>query len=162
MAMTGTSLFVLILIFAPVIETLLERPVGIGSIAWLVFRPLCHQDPARSFWIAGQPLPVCARCLGIYIGGFLGLVLFGPIRGISTRSPFPRAWLIMFLIPLLADGAINALGILTTPLYIRALTGFGAGTVTAGALIPGINQLLDMIHLTHISPSEKITGDQYA
>ncbi len=36
------------------------------------FSRICHQDPARSFWIAGVPLAVCARCLGIYAGAALG------------------------------------------------------------------------------------------
>ncbi|MBI2678989.1 MAG: DUF2085 domain-containing protein [Candidatus Koribacter versatilis] len=36
------------------------------------FSIVCHQDPARSFWIAGAPIAVCVRCLGIYLGGALG------------------------------------------------------------------------------------------
>lgn len=48
---------------------------GYVLAAWGVyqfFAPVCHQDAARSFWIAGVPLPVCARCLGIYIGATVG------------------------------------------------------------------------------------------
>ena len=36
------------------------------------FSVVCHQDPARSFWIAGAPVAVCARCLGIYLGAVAG------------------------------------------------------------------------------------------
>lgn len=32
------------------------------------FSNLCHQHPARSFWINGQPMAVCSRCFGIYAG----------------------------------------------------------------------------------------------
>ncbi|MGH9510233.1 MAG: DUF2085 domain-containing protein [Terriglobales bacterium] len=35
---------------------------------------VCHQDPARSFWIAGAPVAVCTRCLGIYLGAVAGLL----------------------------------------------------------------------------------------
>lgn len=35
------------------------------------FRTLCHQDPARSFWINGKPMAVCSRCYGIYTGFFV-------------------------------------------------------------------------------------------
>ena len=38
----------------------------------LFFSPVCHQDPARSFWIFGAPVAVCARCLGIYLGAAAG------------------------------------------------------------------------------------------
>ena len=39
------------------------------------FSRLCHQDPARSFFIGGAPVAVCARCLGIYCGVALGMFL---------------------------------------------------------------------------------------
>ena len=41
------------------------------AIFWF-FSPVCHQDRARSFWILGAPVAVCARCLGIYLGAALG------------------------------------------------------------------------------------------
>ena len=40
------------------------------------FLQLCHQMPERSFWIGGQPMAVCSRCLGIYtafLAGWLAL-----------------------------------------------------------------------------------------
>jgi len=39
------------------------------------FSVVCHQDPARSFWIAGAPVAVCVRCLGIYLGAALGALV---------------------------------------------------------------------------------------
>ncbi len=39
------------------------------------FSVVCHQDPARSLWIAGAPVAVCARCLGIYLGAIAGAVV---------------------------------------------------------------------------------------
>jgi hypothetical protein len=29
---------------------------------------ICHQRPERSFHLLGTQLPVCARCMGIYVG----------------------------------------------------------------------------------------------
>lgn len=78
------------------------------------------------------------------------------MRGIETRNSFPRNWLIICLVPFLADGTANALGLFATPAIIRALTGLAAGMVTAGALIPGVNQMLDIIQY------KPRTGDQYA
>lgn len=43
--------------------------------AWAIrefFSRVCHQDPARSFWVWGVPVAVCARCFGIYLGAAVG------------------------------------------------------------------------------------------
>ena len=39
------------------------------------FSYVCHQDPGRSFWLAGAPVAVCVRCLGIYVGAAAGALL---------------------------------------------------------------------------------------
>ncbi len=39
------------------------------------FSLVCHQRPERCFWIFGAPVAVCARCLGIYLGAAVGLLL---------------------------------------------------------------------------------------
>jgi uncharacterized membrane protein len=39
------------------------------------FSRLCHQDPSRSFVVAGSAVAVCVRCLGIYWGAALGMVV---------------------------------------------------------------------------------------
>jgi len=36
---------------------------------------ICHQRPERSFHLLGTPLPVCARCAGIYAGAAITVVL---------------------------------------------------------------------------------------
>ena len=46
------------------------------------FSVVCHQDPARSFWIAGAPIAVCTRCLGIYLGAVAGAWISAPRRAI--------------------------------------------------------------------------------
>lgn len=38
-----------------------------------VCAPTCHQRVERSFFFKNYQLPVCARCLGIYIGLFTSL-----------------------------------------------------------------------------------------
>jgi uncharacterized membrane protein len=39
------------------------------------FSRLCHQDPSRSFVVAGSAVAVCVRCLGIYSGTALGMMV---------------------------------------------------------------------------------------
>ena len=37
---------------------------------------VCHQLPDRSFFLNGRPLPVCARCTGLYLGGMIGFAVW--------------------------------------------------------------------------------------
>src|SRR5208283_1223191 len=39
------------------------------------FALVCHQRLERSFWMFGGAVAVCSRCLGIYLGAAIGLLL---------------------------------------------------------------------------------------
>src|SRR6516225_10755675 len=39
------------------------------------FALVCHQQPERSFFLFGGSVAVCARCLGIYLGAAVGLLV---------------------------------------------------------------------------------------
>lgn len=75
-------------------------PVALASAAiaapWLMFHSpalalalqrgfslVCHQQPERSFALFGGTVAVCARCLGIYLGAALGMLM---------RIPRDLAW----------------------------------------------------------------------
>ena len=45
---------------------------------WDVYRPLCHQEAARSLAHDGLQMMVCSRCAGIYLGIALGV--WSPFR----------------------------------------------------------------------------------
>jgi hypothetical protein len=51
------------------------------------FAAVCRQIPARSFEWFGRPLPVCARCLGVYAG-----LLAASIR--PPRMPAAAVWVL--------------------------------------------------------------------
>ncbi len=61
----GSALIIAVFLFWPPI-TLLDKAQAIGYA-------ICHQIPARTFFIDGYPLPLCARCTGIYLGALMGL-----------------------------------------------------------------------------------------
>lgn len=97
----------------------------------LFFSPVCHQDPARSFWVFGGPVAVCARCLGIYLGAAAG-----------AWVPAPRRVLLSGLV---LFAAINLADVLTeaaawhenwklTRFFLGALLGLAAGSLVANSL----------------------------
>jgi uncharacterized membrane protein len=70
------ALTVLVLALAPLAAPLLAATHPVTALLIRsFFSRLCHQDPGRSFVIAGSPVAVCVRCLGIYCGVALGMFL---------------------------------------------------------------------------------------
>lgn len=55
---------------------------------------MCHQQSERCFFILGQPLGLCARCLGIYLGFALCSKNIGKLR----RSSYLYYLSIIFII----------------------------------------------------------------
>lgn len=46
-----------------------------GTTVYFLADPVCHQLPERCLNINKLPMPVCARCFAIYLGGFIIFVL---------------------------------------------------------------------------------------
>lgn len=71
MALTwGALLWLAILLLAPLTARAGEAPLFYASV-YRTAAAVCHQRPERSFDLAGVPLPVCARCIGLYASGAL-------------------------------------------------------------------------------------------
>jgi len=49
-----------------------DIPLAFSSTFFATF---CHQEPDRSWDLFGSQLPICVRCLGFYLGGFIACVL---------------------------------------------------------------------------------------
>jgi uncharacterized membrane protein len=63
----------------------------LGAVLYVVGGLVCHQQAERSFHLAGSQLPVCARCLGLYAGGAVGLAFWAIAAPRARRVPAPRA-----------------------------------------------------------------------
>jgi uncharacterized membrane protein len=70
---------------------LASRPVRSASSRaaigpYLIGRAVCHQRAVRSFAINRIPLPVCARCTGLYLGAPMGLLAALLLPGARRRA----------------------------------------------------------------------------
>lgn len=81
----------------------------------------CHQRKDRSIWFFGLERIFCSRCLGIIIGGFIGI--FFAILGYTLDAFFSG----LFLLPLIIDGLYQATGKRESTNLIRLITGFFFG-----------------------------------
>lgn len=109
-----------------------------GAFVHQMFSPFCHQIIDRSFQIGGFPFAVCARCTGAYAGFALGIMLYSFFRDVGEVRMPHRLWLLIALTPMALDGLGNLLGVFSSPMALRALTGAVAGAATACFILPGL------------------------
>lgn len=75
-----------------------------NGIYW-VFHNLCHLLPSRAYFVAGEQVCLCHRCLAIYGSIFLGGVIFSFVR--HTLKPLPPKWFLLFVMPMALDGGMG-------------------------------------------------------
>ena len=97
-----------------------------ASMKWrLAFRMLCHGLAERCFALWSVPMPICARCVAIYIGFFTGLVAFMAWPFISERVM--RFVAVASLLPLAIDGLTQLARLRESTNGLRFATGIVAG-----------------------------------
>ncbi|MGE5789148.1 MAG: DUF2085 domain-containing protein [Myxococcales bacterium] len=119
---TVVRLLMLLLALVPLMVPLLE------SVSWLrhvgqLLRSLyglqCHQSPARSWNVQGAALPVCSRCLGIYVGLGLASALDRP----RLRRDEYKAWIFIGAALLGCDVLTEWVGLRPAQAGLRFVTG---------------------------------------
>jgi uncharacterized membrane protein len=109
-----------------------------ASLFYGLFSRVCHQDPARSFALAGHPWAVCHRCSGIYLG--LWLVSIIPFEmtfllGVPRRR---RIWVLAGSAPLLVDVFLQVSGLLSNTPATRFVSGLIFGIMAASLFVPAV------------------------
>jgi uncharacterized membrane protein len=133
-----TEALVAAALLAAVGLALLLAPHGLLDLSDRAAFAVCHRIPDRGFTFAGRPLPLCARCSGMYLGAVAAAgVLAARGRTGATRFAPPAilALLAAFTLTWAADGANSTLSLLGLPhLYepgngLRLVTGSLQGIV---------------------------------
>lgn len=93
------------------------------------FGDLCHQIADRSFWLNGQPMAVCSRCLGIYSGLFIGLLVLPILLKINeTTAEWPAKKIaVLMLIFNIFDIIGSSFGLWQNTLISRFTLGYMLG-----------------------------------
>ena len=110
---------------------------------------VCHQVPEHCFYLEGRPLPLCARCMGTFLGILVGTLALCAMReGRRSRLPhWRRGGMLLALVGLWAVDGINSFVCEATgvpPLYtpsnaLRLSTGVGNGLAISAVLCPIFN-----------------------
>lgn len=110
-----------------------------SGFVYTIFSPTCHQIPSRCFYAFGHPLAVCARCLGIYCGFLLGILIFPFMQGFDSPALPKAKTFVLLSIPIALDAAVNLLGVWTSPDWVRFLTGIVWGLILPFYYLAGLS-----------------------
>src|SRR5438552_1508774 len=121
--LAGSTLWCLCIISAPLL-----------GLSWVYefFSRICHQDPARSWRIFGEALPVCIRCASIYFAFTVSLWL-----GLRTNV----RWLRIAVVIMLCEFVIARLVIDSA--LLRSVSGVLVGLSAAPFVAQGVEEIRD-------------------
>lgn len=128
------GLWNLLIILPPFIKSFLP---DISNLIYSSFHHICHQYESRSIFINNEKLAVCARCSGIYMGFFVGLLLLKYFK--VTIEKFLLFFLIASL-PLMIDVSFNFLSIYTSNITTRTISGLIFGILSSIVLYKTISE----------------------
>lgn len=140
-------------------------PVTVLDKTHLIGYAICHQIPDRTIHIAGTPLPLCARCTGIYLGALMGLVGMSLLKRYRSTE-FPPTLVLGLLVSFIAvmgfDGVNSYLTLLNAPhLYepqnwLRLTTGTFNGLALSVIVFPVITASL--WHASLVKPERVVNS----
>jgi Predicted membrane protein (DUF2085) len=141
---TGAAVWLCALVLAPWAVThgpVRDQVTRLAATVYVAGSLVCHQQPSRSFHLWGARLPVCARCCGLYLGAFGGLLIAllsrrpsHPRNGLDEEMLRRRRWLIAgAAAPTAIIWLLEHAGILPaiTTNWTRALSGLPLGGAVA-------------------------------
>jgi uncharacterized membrane protein len=134
-----TLAWVLLILTAPIAKA--NGLTGVSSPLYHFFSFICHQIPARSFHLDGEPFGVCSRCFGVYSGLLLGFLIYPLWRQIDETESIPRIWLFLSLVPISIDWSLTVFGIWENTFTSRFVTGLILGVACATFIVPAIVEI---------------------
>lgn len=146
--LTWKKLCLLVIVCFLVGAWLILTPPGLLGKADAIGFAVCHRIEERSFSFGNRPMPLCARCTGMYIGALIGLCY--QLR-LGRRGGMPSLKIIIvlgiFLIAFGIDGVNSYLhffpsapSFYSPQNYLRLLTGLGLGIGMAAMIYPVFQQ----------------------
>ena len=138
-----TSLWTTGVLAAPYLATHHRTSVAARRVAatpYVIGRFVCHQRADRSFHAWGVRLPVCTRCLGLYLGGPFGAawVLASGRRWAPRRLAAARRLLLVAAVPTAVTVLAEWSGVVQPAGWVRAATAVPLGCAVAGILAQAV------------------------
>jgi uncharacterized membrane protein len=126
----------------------IATPDGFMNKVDAVGYAVCHRILSHSFIINGRPMPLCARCTGMYLGALYGTVLqfmAGKRKGGLSRSLLIVLSLMGIIFTIDGLNSFAGLFLEKAPLYtpqnwLRLMTGLSMGVFISALIYPIFTQ----------------------
>ncbi|MBI1808193.1 MAG: DUF2085 domain-containing protein [Ignavibacteria bacterium] len=137
------------ILLTPMIASIEDHSGSVSHVMYTFFSPICHQYDSRSLHIFGHKTPVCVRCLSIYIGFFIGVLVF-PLFKNKPVLHVHRWWAIA-LLPMVLDVLADLLGFHSGTLATRMATGLLFGVIAGCIMLPALTEAISeyVFHRQH-------------
>ena len=134
-AITGIAVIWLIALFAAPAAVARGRYPVATFLVYEAGSHICHQRRERSFQWSGAQMPVCGRCLGLYVAGALG-ALVALMIGAKTSAVLPtRRTLALAAVPMVLSLALEWTGVANGSNVTRFVSGLPLGGVLGLVLV---------------------------
>jgi len=134
-SLAGVAFWCALILLAPVAQQS-DLFAPLSAVLYNVFSHVCHQFGDRTFLLGSEPLAVCIRCTAIYAGFLIGLVAFPFLKRLDRPTVPSRTLLILALAPMALDVVLASLGIHSSTVATRLVTGFLTGVVLPFYFLP--------------------------
>ena len=142
------GLFCLVVVAIPVAET---HGLWAASFGRIALSPACHQMSERCLDLGAGPLPVCARCAGLYVGGFAGLF----VTLVSGRRFRPGwRWVAAAAVPSVVDFSLGLIDLPDLPNWPRFATAFLPGLLVGLLVADAICSTVELNRRRHRSDAD--------
>lgn len=121
--LTGCSF--LIVLGAILVPIMAYYHIDLANAFYNLYDKLCSASTNHAFFIKGYAMPICARCLGIYSGIFLTLLLY------FEQIKISHGFYIFFGVLGIGEFLLEYFNLFFPPLYISMLSGLFIGIFLA-------------------------------
>ena len=152
-----------------IIAAPLLQNAGMNTAAGVLYEAygkVCHQQPGRSFFCAGQQFGVCIRCTSIYLSFFAAVIAFPFVvrwkwrrtdrLPVSMLEMLPSRIIAMVcFLPMLLDVGLSIAGISVSTTITRVVSGTILGLMLPWYVVPVFLDACARLRFETIKKKEK-------
>jgi len=113
----------------------------ISKLIYRFYSFFCHQEASRSFFLFGNQVAICSRCLSFYSS----VLIFGLGVSLKRTKPLDLKLTLLLILPAMVDVLLQTLHITESTNLVRVTTGTLLGLAVSLYLFPRAQKALQRL-----------------